>query len=182
MHNQEPSPAGWYRNPYGAGQRYFNGADWTDAVSDDPNIGGTGLPGAPASPRSTLMRAALTAGIFLLMAIPSTWSAASIRWLFDGFHWTAPVEVSDWARYGLPALVMAIVGPRISYRRRDWLLMLIPFYGWYLMFVIGWRLAYLPYRDWSPRPDEAASWQQLRHPIHPGALLYRIRPTGFSVP
>jgi hypothetical protein len=182
MYNQEPSPRGWYRNPDGPGQRYFNGADWTDAVSDNPNIGGTDLPGAPAEPRSTLMRAALTAGIFLVLAIPSTWSIASVRWLFDGFHWVAPVAATDTARYLIPAVVMAIVGPRISYRRRDWLLMLVPLYGWYLMFVIGWRLSYLPYRDWSPRPDEAASWQQLRHPQSPGNLLYRKRPAEVTVP
>jgi hypothetical protein len=62
--------------------------------------------------------------------------------------------------------------PLVSYRRRDVLLMGIPLYNLGLFGQTLWRLTYLPYRDWPPRPDEAARWRQLRHPSRPGALLY----------
>lgn len=58
----------------------------------------------------------------------------------------------------LPLLAFtAWLAPRVSYRRRDALLVLV---AGYVVFVIAWRLAYLPYRDWRPRPDEVthARW------------------------
>jgi hypothetical protein len=52
-----------------------------------------------------------------------------------------------------------IAMPLVSYRRRDSLLVLIPFYAIYLAGRVGFRLANLPARDWPPRPDENAARQ-----------------------
>ncbi|HEY0000863.1 MAG TPA: hypothetical protein VGB74_10445, partial [Actinoplanes sp.] len=51
-------------------------------------------------------------------------------------------------------LAVRVLGPRASYRRRDGWLGALPLYGWYLICVLCWRVALLPYRDWDPRPDE----------------------------
>ena len=40
------------------------------------------------------------------------------------------------------------LAPKVSYRRRDALL------GPWMIAIIAWRIAYLPYRDWPPRDDE----------------------------
>jgi hypothetical protein len=48
------------------------------------------------------------------------------------------------------------LAPKVSYRRRDALL------GPYVFWIVAWRIAYLPYRDWSPRDDEMASAQYIR--------------------
>ncbi|KQX66184.1 hypothetical protein ASD06_07345 [Angustibacter sp. Root456] len=56
----------------------------------------------------------------------------------------------------LAALVvlMWFVLPLVSYRRRDALMVLIPFYGLWIIGMAFYRLTGLPYRDWRPRPDE----------------------------
>lgn len=185
MHTQEPSPSGWYRDPYGADARFFDGDTWTSETSNDERLMLLTMPPtptAPTQPRLFLGRIVIMVVIVFVLAAPGVFVRMAVGSIIGDLRWADPLALNDWSQILWPALAMAIVGPHISYRRRDWPLMLIPIYGWYLMFVIGWRLAYLAYRDWSPRPDESASWQQLRHPIHPGVLLYRIRPTGFSVP
>jgi hypothetical protein len=61
--------------------------------------------------------------------------------------------------------------PRVSYRRRDWLVILaVPIWQWVLAFRVGYRLAFLPYRDWQPRPDEVVHARRIR-----GARLW-LRP------
>ncbi|WP_157740384.1 hypothetical protein [Micromonospora auratinigra] len=65
------------------------------------------------------------------------------------------VTGAEWlARLALVLPMMAFTAwfaPRVSYRRRDVLLLL--FMG-YVFWVVSWRVAYLPHRDWRPRPDE----------------------------
>ena len=65
----------------------------------------------------------------------------------------------------LPVGVAAWLAPKVSYRRRDALLWLTGFGGVWLTCIIGWRIASLPYRDWSPRDDEPAG----DSPGHPAA-------------
>lgn len=48
----------------------------------------------------------------------------------------------------------AVIAPRVSYRWFDCFLLLIPFAGLIVLWRFVWRLAYLPDRDWPPRPDE----------------------------
>lgn len=52
-------------------------------------------------------------------------------------------------------LILFLVLPKVSYRRRDCLIYLIPVYGGLVFpFIIFRRLVYLPLRDWPPRPEE----------------------------
>jgi hypothetical protein len=48
----QQAPAGWYPNPNGAGQRYWDGQRWTEHVSGDQAPGqapGTTAPAAPGA-------------------------------------------------------------------------------------------------------------------------------------
>ncbi|WP_446216557.1 hypothetical protein [Micromonospora sp. IBHARD004] len=75
--------------------------------------------------------------------------------------------LADIGWIAVPAAATAWLAPRASYRRRDALLWLVgP--GLYIFAVIAWRLAFLPYRDWNPRPEEASHLRWLRDPQHAG--------------
>ena len=54
--------------------------------------------------------------------------------------------------------VFAWLCPEVSYRWFDCLMLAVPIVGQLLWAPrILWRIAYLPYRDWRPRPDEDRS-------------------------
>jgi hypothetical protein len=54
----------------------------------------------------------------------------------------------------LPSVVLiAWLAPRVAYRRRDALLLLLPPWGFRTAWVIGTRLGQLPHRDWPERAD-----------------------------
>jgi hypothetical protein len=61
---------------------------------------------------------------------------------------------------------------RVGNRRRDVVFLLIPLYNVYLTAEIIWRLLYLPFADWPPRPQDVANWRQVPHPTRPGKLLF----------
>jgi hypothetical protein len=58
--------------------------------------------------------------------------------------WLFPVPFAVW------------LAPKVSYRRRDVML------GPWMIGIIAWRIAYLPYHDWPPRDDEAPRAQYIR--------------------
>ena len=77
--------------------------------------------------------------------------------------WTLGDGVGRWTGWGLldwivtctwTATAVGALAPYTSYRRRDTWLGLVPLLGWYLVCVMAWRVALLPYRDWEPRGDE----------------------------
>ncbi|MGW5669937.1 hypothetical protein [Micromonospora sp. NPDC003776] len=110
----------------------------------------------PRSPGLRLLLAALIDTAVLLASF-------GVFWLVD-----AETGREGLARAGalLPLLAFAAwLAPRVSYRRRDALLV---FVAGYVVFVIAWRLAYLPYRDWTPRPDEVAQARWAAEPEHAG--------------
>jgi hypothetical protein len=51
-------------------------------------------------------------------------------------------------------LLIALLAPLVSYRRRDVLLLLVPLWNLVVLWTIGSRISRLPYRDWPLRPDE----------------------------
>lgn len=108
-------------------------------MADDPP---TARP--PLGPvRRTLIAALLVLGV--------TVPALAIRELVEAAMGRGPL--ADLGGIVVPVAATAWLAPRASYRRRDALLWLIgP--GVYVFTVIAWRLTYLPYRDWTPRPDE----------------------------
>ena len=56
--------------------------------------------------------------------------------------------------------IFAVLAPRVSYRWFDCLLVLVPIYSLFWAFKILWRVSYLPFRDWPPRPDEVSRLSQ----------------------
>ena len=67
----------------------------------------------------------------------------------------------------LPGTLMLFVAmwfvlPRVAYRRRDAVLVLVPFLGWGLAALAAWRGSALPYRDWRPRDDERPRLRQVQ--------------------
>jgi hypothetical protein len=52
------------------------------------------------------------------------------------------------------ALLIALLAPLVSYRRRDVLLLLVPLWNVVMIWTIGSRVATLPQRDWPLRRDE----------------------------
>ncbi|MGH3333888.1 MAG: hypothetical protein ACRDPJ_21555 [Nocardioidaceae bacterium] len=75
----------------------------------------------------------------------------------------------------LTMAVYAVLARRVSYRWFDALFLLIPFYNLMWSARIVWRICFLPYRDWDPRPGEASDWVAVP-PIGGYAPVYVRRP------
>jgi len=71
--------------------------------------------------------------------------------------------------------VYAWLARKVSYRWFDCLFVLIPFYGFFWTLRIMWRIAYLPFADWRPRPEEASSWVPIASTEGAKRQVYRSR-------
>jgi len=102
----------------------------------------------PSLPRGLVGRSVLAVGVFAVAVTPGwTLGALTARW--------TGVQALDWCvTYAWTGAVVWVLGPYASYRRRDVWLGVVPLLGWYLVCVVSWRVALLPYRDWEPRGDE----------------------------
>ncbi|BCJ71198.1 hypothetical protein CS0771_07420 [Catellatospora sp. IY07-71] len=171
----EPPPAGWYpgTNDY---LRYWTGERWTDHTAP----AGRELPApdpstcvASGAPRSVLARTLLTmvmlGSLLILANRAAEFGLAALSLPTRGV-------LRDWGALGVLALALFLPAARVGYRKRDLLLLLIPFYSFFLACRIIWRIAYLPFADWLPREEDTANWRQVPHPTLPGELLYaRVR-------
>ena len=84
--------------------------------------------------------------------------------------------LADFGWIAVPMAATAWLAPRASYRRRDALWWFTgPVGGLYIAVVIAWRLAFLPYRDWPPRPDEASRVRWLRGGQQAGLWYLSLR-------
>ncbi|GHJ52903.1 hypothetical protein Nm8I071_22100 [Nonomuraea sp. TT08I-71] len=111
------------------------------------------MPDDPLSSRPPLRRAPrtfITALLVLGVVVPSI----IIRELIEGTMGSGPLADLGWI--AVPMAATAWLAPRASYRPRDALWWLASGFGLYIFVVIAWRVAFLPYRDWPPRPDEAS--------------------------
>ncbi|WP_406074108.1 hypothetical protein [Micromonospora sp. NBC_01638] len=118
---------------------------------------------APSSrrPLGRLPRTLIAVLLVLGVTVPSL----LIRELIKAKVGNGPL--ADLGGIAVPVATTAWLAPGASYRRRDALLWLVgP--GIFIFAVIAWRLAFLPYRDWTPRPDEASRVRWLRDPQHAG--------------
>lgn len=80
------------------------------------------------------------------LVMPSSWILASHLAAFGLWRIAASVVSS---------LVFLPVLRLVSYRRRDVLILaLVPVWQLAVAWTVGYRAAYLPLRDWDPRPDE----------------------------
>ena len=69
-------------------------------------------------------------------------------WLPGAFRYGEPLSL-------LPGVVLiALVAPLVSYRRRDALTMFFPLRGIRVAWIIGTRLGQLPHRDWPARANQ----------------------------
>jgi hypothetical protein len=101
-----------------------------------------------SSPRGLTSRSVLAAGLFATAVVPG-WTLGDLA-----ERWTGS-QVLDWlVTLAWSAAAIRVLAPYASYRRRDGWLGLVPLLGWYLLCVLAWRVALLPYRDWEPRADE----------------------------
>jgi hypothetical protein len=128
------------------------------------------LPAVAPQPRTPLQRWIFTVLIMaVLIGLP--WAASEA---------TRNLNDEPSAGWPPPALVLfvagALIARRVSYRWFDAFLLLIPLFGLIYVWRFAWRLAFLPYRDWEPRPDEPARWVKVAHPSRPGAGLYLVEP------
>jgi len=107
-----------------------------------------------SSPRGLTTRSMLAVGVFAASVVPG-WTLGD-----QAQRWTGSVLLDWLVTYGWSAAAAAVIAPYVSHRRRDGWLALVPLYGWYLICVLAWRVALLPYRDWEPRADETwrARW------------------------
>jgi hypothetical protein len=167
----EPSPAGWYEDPYEHGiLRYHDGTQWTEqtqvadggGTAEPVEVPPTELPGSAPAPRPTWQRLLLAAGGLALVWVAVNLLALTGR---TGFFLAA----------GLQLAIVPGTASRVSYRPVDVLFMFIPVYNLFFQCRIAWRLAYLPYRDWEPRADEVDSWVAVRHPHCTDTPLYLDR-------
>lgn len=87
---------------------------------------------------------------------------ATITFTFCAMIADSPFRQLAWGHfvYGGPlavlpsVLLIALLAPLVSYRRRDVLLLLVPLWNLVVLWTIGSRISRLPYRDWPLRPDE----------------------------
>jgi hypothetical protein len=97
-------------------------------------------------------------------------------------EWTWHVFGSVHFDYGWPlgmapgAALLALLAPRVGYRRRDALTALALIPGIRLAWIVGTRLSQLPYRDWTPRADAIpfpSRWE--RRAVLLGAAVHHWR-------
>jgi hypothetical protein len=121
-------------------------------------------------PRSRPTRVLLT-GLFDLAVVGSaSVPGAAIADL------TGITDLGFLAYCAISALIVAWLGPRVSYRAA--------LLGPWLFWVIAWRVTYLPYRDWPPQDDEVSRAHYIREaefarewkPEYAG--LWRLRQTN----
>jgi hypothetical protein len=104
--------------------------------------------GRDAGQRGLVGRSLVAVLLFALAVVPG--------WTFGNLagSWTGN-GLADWmVTCAFAGLAVRVLAPWGSYRARDGWLGAVPLYGWYLICVLCWRVALLPYRDWEPRPEE----------------------------
>jgi len=101
-----------------------------------------------ALPRGLVGRSSIAAALFAAAVVPG-WALGDAAERWTGWALLDWLVTCAWS-----GLAVRVLAPWGSYRARDGWLGAIPLYGWYLVCVLCWRVALLPYRDWEPREDE----------------------------
>jgi hypothetical protein len=100
------------------------------------------------SPRGLTGRSLVAVAVFAAAVVPG-WTLGDLA-----ERWTGNALLDWLITCAWSAAAVAVLARHASYRRRDAWLGLVPLVGWYLIAVMAWRVALLPYRDWEPRADE----------------------------
>ena len=107
--------------------------------------------GHDPSPTASLPRGPVARKILAAVLCLMLWSPVLLM-IYTGMRAPVPIRVSAVL---LPLAVLALVLPKVGYRRRDTLFLLVP--GWNIGFtrIVCQRLAGLPHVDWPVRDDQA---------------------------
>lgn len=161
---QPTAPAGWYDDPGVPSQlRYWDSLRWTERTKPATSMSGSGVDQQSSIhvARLKLPRHTGTRLLFAFAGWVGIYFACSVVSALFVSTGTAESNPSMLV-FGL--LMLAIysgLAKKVSYRSFDCLMLLVPFYGLYWSFKIMWRVVFLPYRDWAPRSNEAASWVEV---------------------
>jgi len=108
------------------------------------------MPPAPPRPRSSRTRRVVswvTGYVFAATLIaPPLLPSLDLAW----HHY----EIGRLLTWLIAGGIVAWLAPMVSYRRRDWLFLLVPVWNVVVLHRIGSRLCRLDARDWPQRPDE----------------------------
>jgi hypothetical protein len=85
---------------------------------------------------------------FVTFAAPLGSPLYKLAW--HGYHYGQPLSFVP------SVLLIALLAPLVSYRRRDGLFLLVPIWNLLVVWRTGARLSRLSQRDWPLRPDEIA--------------------------
>lgn len=103
-----------------------------------------------ASPAPALFRGSAARGILAAVLWLALWSPVLLLAL-TGMQ--APILIRALAVL-LPLAVLALVLPKVGYRRRDALFLLVPVWGIGFSWTVSQRLAGLPHIGWPVRDDQ----------------------------
>ena len=116
---------------------------------------------APAGPRPTWIRhLAGVLAILLYLAPPVFLPPFQLPlWSSQG---ETVMSIGQGVYLILSGLIFLPFLSKVSYRHVDILfLIFVPIWCFVVAWRVGWRLAFLPYRDWEARPDEAGRIEQI---------------------
>jgi hypothetical protein len=165
----EPAPYGGFPPPVPVTQEAWPGA--RPATWAPPQV--TAWPTQPLAkaPRSNATRVWLTVAI-LVMPFVVAFFAGGIAGALIGVRAYLTVAEREQAVSTATGLITwlwvicllvayTFAARKVSYRWFDTFFLLVPIYSIFWMIKIAYRLAFLPNKDWAPRPDE------VRPPVAP---------------
>ena len=129
-------------------------------VAGMPSLGVAATP--EPRPRGMLLRSFVAVGLFFGAVLPG--------WLFAGLleAWTGWNTVGWLLSTAWTVGAVLLLAPNSSLRPWQVVTAMVPVLGWYLLCVLAWRVAFLPLRDWEPRPDDLWRARWLTGPEHAG--------------
>ncbi|MFF5206084.1 hypothetical protein [Streptosporangium sp. NPDC000396] len=133
-------------------------------IKKNANSPSRGLRKGESKPRSRTLRALIAAALVWFLIIGPYVVYRLIVNLYRVIEAAPGLGTEKISTLGDIVTVVTIIGTqlaslwitvnRVSYRSRDILIILVPIYGWIWAGKIMWRIAYLPYVDWRPCPNE----------------------------
>jgi len=92
----------------------------------------------------------LAALVMIFVTFAASFGSPLYGLAWHGYHYGQPLSIVP------SVLLIALLAPLVSYRRRDGLFLLVPVWNLVVVGRIGYRLSKLSQRDWPQRPDEKA--------------------------
>ena len=158
------APAGWYPDPSGEhASRYWDGSAWTDHVSENPppaSVSAAASGSAGSTSGGVVLKfvafliGLLNASSLTTVAMAAAFGPRESDYVSQVAYDAALARAANGAQFVGLLVVLAVVAalaPRVGYRNRDVLFMLIPVYSAVFLVRLLWRVAHLPRVYWSVR-------------------------------